>query len=85
MKAGRTEFEVGTAIEVLGIASNDPDDLMGVVGTTGELTHPFGDQPDTVLGVWVREEGSTGFPIPRIGLCKGDTIKIVATGEEVVI
>lgn len=89
MKAGRTELAVGTRIQVLDIADDDPDEQVGVVGTIGKITHPFGDQPATIAGVWVEERGSaptgTGFPSKRIGLCRGDHVKVLDTGEEVTL
>ena len=79
MKAGQTQFDVDTLIQVLDVNSNDPDDAVGVVGHTGKLTHPFGDQPATILGVWV--DGR----YDRFGLCTGDRIKLLDTGEEVIV
>lgn len=75
MKAGNTDFEVGTRIRVLDIVSTDPDDAAGVVGKVGQLTHPFGDMPGTVLGVWIEGEMHE-----RIGLCRGDQIEIIEHG-----
>jgi len=89
MRAGQTQLEVNTLIQVLSITDDDPDEMVGVVGATGKITHPFGDQPNTIAGVWVEERGiqpaGVRFPHPRIGLCNGDRIKVLETGEEIIL
>jgi hypothetical protein len=81
MKAGRTTIEVGTKIKVLSIQSSDPDDAVGVVGFVGEITHPFGDLPHTLAGVWPESASSK----ERIGLCRGDQIQLVESGDVVTL
>lgn len=85
MKAGSTEYEVGTEVEIIAIADQDPDEAIGIVGSRGTLTHPFGDQPDTILGVYQTHIGNqpcgAQFPSARCGLCRGDTIRIIETGK----
>lgn len=89
MKAGQTEFDVGTRIEVVSIVSTDPDEAIGVIGSVGELTHPFGDMPDTILGVYCETHGNVPpgvtFPHNRIGLSRGDRIRLLETGAEVTV
>lgn len=72
MKSGNTQINVGEEIRVVHISSSDPDDKK-LEGMTGKATHPFGDSPGTILGVFSKDG--------RFSLCKRDTIEIVETGE----
>lgn len=87
MKAGMTDLEVGTVVRVVSITDEDPDEAIGVVGSVGEITHPFGDYPDTIAGIWVLERGNKPvnvmFPADRVGLCRGDCIEVVDTGRQI--
>lgn len=89
MKAGETNYDVDTRIKVLSIADDDPDEKIGVVGSVGTLTHPFGDMPSTILGVWVEKRGTvppgTTFPYNRIGLGRGDTILLIREKKKVTL
>ena len=89
MKAGESDLEVGTVVKVLAITSGEIEDAIGVVGTIGEVTHPFGDQPDTIVGLWVRQWGTVPpgvtFPDNRIGLCVGDQVEVVETNHKLTL
>ena len=82
MKAGQTNYEVGTRIIVDSIRDRDPDERQGMIGLVGTLTHPFGDMPGTILGVHVEKWGHItgdclGMAGVRAGLCRGDKFIIV--------
>jgi hypothetical protein len=87
--AGETNLKTGTKIEVVSVTDDSDAYEVGVVGAIGEITHPFGDQPNTIVGVWVESWGPAPagviFPLNRFGLCRGDRVKVVETGEEVTL
>ena len=87
MKAGNTKFDVGTRIRVVSIASSDPHERNGMIGLEGTLTHPFGDSPHSVLGVYVLLWGEirrgTIFASERTALRKGDKFTIFGHGKKV--
>jgi len=52
MKAGKSNYEVGTRIRIKNIQDEDAD----MNGLTGKLTHPFGCYPADYVGVWLDEQ-----------------------------
>jgi len=90
MKAGQSRFDVGTRIEVVSVRSSDPDEQKEMRGIQGTLTHPFGDLPHSFLGVWITaKDGVPHQPrlnqSDRAGLCRGDRIKLLDSGEVVTV
>jgi hypothetical protein len=68
MKAGKTEFEVGTTVCITHIAGADSSDAE-LVGMIGELTHPFpglmsGPASQYIAGVYVDPASATGKLVP---------------------
>ena len=52
MKAGKSNYEVGTRIKIKNIEGEESD----MNGLTGKLTHPFGCYPADYVGVWLDEQ-----------------------------
>ena len=52
MKAGKSNYEVGTRIKIKNLSGDDAD----MNGLTGKLTHPFGCYPANYVGVWLDEQ-----------------------------
>ena len=52
MKAGKSNYEVGTRIKIKNLSGDDAD----MNGLTGKLTHPFGCYPANYVGLWLDEQ-----------------------------
>lgn len=86
MKAGKTDFEVGTRVRITRVIGTDADDK-ALVGATGEITHPFpglmlGRPSQYIAGIYLDDEHrtkGTGLPLGHsvVNLIYGDEVEAI--------
>jgi hypothetical protein len=75
MKAGKSNYDVGTKIRITKVDEEDSDFLVGMEGT---LTHPFGCYPANYVGVYLDEEEAKQRGIDtKCNLSRTDKFKVI--------
>ena len=78
MKAGKSQYKVGTKIRIKGLTGDDAD----LNGRTGRLTHPFGCFPVNYVGVWLDRRQELTEPICNLKLGEFEVIEGQTNGNQ---